>query len=113
MSDIELVIKIPEQIYVAIRKADVIISDQRNGKSLMGKALMSIILNAIANGTPLPKGHGRLKDVDKIKIVRAPDSMIDPNVEIALQAVQQYIDQLPTIIEADSGSNANTAGVEE
>lgn len=58
----QIVINIPEGLYVAIRKGDVIISDQRNGKSLMGKALMSIILNAIAKGTPLPKGHGDLKD---------------------------------------------------
>lgn len=101
MSDIELVIKIPEQIYVAIRKTDVIISDQRSGKSLMGKALMSILLNAVAKGLPLPKGHGRLIDAERIRIVRAPDSMIEPNVEIAMQAVRQYIDQLPTIIESE------------
>lgn len=101
MADIELVIKIPEEklgiiknkMYCGIYDPD--------------------LYKAIENGTPLPKGHGRLKDVDKIRIVRSPDSMIDSNVEIALQAVKQYINQLPTIIEADSGSNANIAGVEE
>ena len=39
----------------------------------------------------LPKGHGRLIDADKIRFVRSPDSMIESNVEIALQAVREYI----------------------
>ena len=49
----------------------------------------------------LPKGHGKLKDVDKIRIRRASNSMIEPNVEMAIQAVKQHIDQLPTIIKSD------------
>lgn len=50
----------------------------------------------------LPKGHGRLIDADKIRIIRcSPDSMIESNVEMAIQAVKQYIDQLPTIIESE------------
>jgi len=49
----------------------------------------------------LPKGHGKLKDVDKIRIRRASDSIIEPNVEMAIQAVKQYIDQLPTIVESE------------
>lgn len=49
----------------------------------------------------LPKGHGKLKDVDKIRIRRSPDSIIESNVEMAIQAVKQYIDQLPTIVESE------------
>lgn len=56
------------------------------------------IEEAIANGTPLPKGHGDLKDIDAINLyeedfydgadyVRAIDAIIDA----------------PTIIEADKG----------
>ena len=48
MADIELVIKIPEEAYVHLR----------NGGSI-GASLM--IENAIKNGTPLPKGHGRIE----------------------------------------------------
>ena len=89
MSDVELVIKIPEEKLSIIKN-----------KTYCG-IYDPDLYKAIENGIPLPKGHGRLKDVDKIRIVRAPDSMIEPNVEIALQAVREYINQLPTIIEAD------------
>ena len=44
MADIELVIKIPENYYL---------SNIQNG-SIASK----IILNAVSNGTPLPKGNG-------------------------------------------------------
>lgn len=45
MADVELVIKIPEE-------------DYKRG---------IVMASAIRNGTPLPKGHGRLGDLDKIK----------------------------------------------
>ena len=50
MSDIELVIKIPQDAYELMRK--------RND--------LTIAERVIANGKPLPKGHGKLKDIDKI-----------------------------------------------
>jgi hypothetical protein len=52
MADIELVIKIPEDYYEALRKTDLMISGQRSGKTLM-----SVIYGAVAKGTPLPKHH--------------------------------------------------------
>lgn len=56
MTDVELVIKIDENIYKACqRRVD-------NSKRMVNE-----IDIAIANGTPLPKGHGRLKDFDKIE----------------------------------------------
>ena len=63
MKDIELVIKIPEEMYEALRKTHMIISSgQRSGKTLM-----SVIYNAVSNGTPLPKGHGKLVDYEELK----------------------------------------------
>lgn len=53
MADVELVIKIPEEIYIYLR----------NGGNI-GASLL--IENAIKNGTPLPKGHGDLIDRNKI-----------------------------------------------
>lgn len=53
----QIVIDIPEAYYEALRKTDAMISGQRSGKTLM-----SVIYNAIANGIPLPKGHGDLID---------------------------------------------------
>lgn len=50
MNDIELVIKIPEEIYIE-KKEDYI------GDTLD---------KAITNGTPLPKGHGQLIDADRL-----------------------------------------------
>ena len=53
MSDVELVIKIPEELY---KKQ---LSSNWNGNIQ--------IHDAIINATPLPKGHGVLGDLDKIK----------------------------------------------
>ena len=57
MADIELVIKIPEEIYKHIMSMQFYIPGARNGKTLLEK-----ILKAIRTGTPLPKGHGDLID---------------------------------------------------
>lgn len=48
----------------------------------------------IANGTPLPKGHGRLIDEDRLYKV------FNRNVSGA-DAFKQLFDDAPTIIEAD------------
>lgn len=53
---------------------------------------------AIKNGTPLPKGHGRLIDADELKKHKYHDSNRFENaVSVA------YIDWADTIIEADKG----------
>ena len=57
MANIELVIKIPEEKY------DVIKSDLYN---TFPADMRAWGLEAIRNGTPLPKGHGELKDTDAI-----------------------------------------------
>ena len=44
---------------------------------------------AIANGKPLPKGHGRLKDVDDMEL--PPEELIS----------RMIVAEAPTIIEAD------------
>lgn len=48
----QLIIDIPEDYYKAIKEIPV---EQSTADMMI-----------IQNGTPLPKGHGRLKDVDKI-----------------------------------------------
>jgi len=55
MADIELVIKIPEEMYEASQIIDVKYEDT-----------VQIPLEVITNGTPLPKGHGTLIDSDKL-----------------------------------------------
>ena len=75
-----IVIDIPEKIYEASQILDVKHEDT-----------IQIPLEVIANGTPLPKGHGRLIDVDEI----AGDGSWD---------FADRLDETPTIIEADKES---------
>jgi len=56
MADIELLIKIPEETYNDIQSRD-----WKNGALIFCKEW-----KAIHNGTPLPKGHGRLIDADAV-----------------------------------------------
>lgn len=80
----QIVINIPEDTYRYFH----------NGGSI-GTSLM--IENAIKNGTPLPKGHGRLKDIDAI-IDTLDSSDRDIYVKECLE------EDTPTIIEADTES---------
>ena len=61
MADIELVIKIPEEIYKASQIIDVKYED-----------VIQIPLEVIKNGISLPKGHGRL--VDANELIKSMDS---------------------------------------
>jgi hypothetical protein len=95
----QIVIKIPEVYYEALRKTDRIVGGQRSGKTLM-----SVIYDAVAVGTPLPKGHGRLIDVnDLLDRVELEDT--DENREYNAGSIitLEDVDFIPTIIEADKG----------
>lgn len=90
MSDIELVIKIPKELYEAYK----------GRPPILGDAGMDMIAQSIANGTPLPKGHGRLGDLSKI-YDRLNDTQIEGTVEYkGLGEAKQIICDAPTIIEA-------------
>lgn len=80
MADIELVIKIPEEEYEYCKTWE----------------LMSHIAKAIVNGTPLPKGHGRLGDLDALQKEVSSWGMNDYEPSDFTDA----IDQADTIIEA-------------
>lgn len=63
-----------------------------------------LIENAIANGTPLPKGHGRLIDADalNIRMEQRMDEIGDDESIWESSTVATALDMLaPTIIEAD------------
>ena len=88
MTNIELIIKIPKEVYEHILKA----------KSVPDMLSIDIVntINAVKNGTLLSKGHGRLIDVDEIQFENAEfDTYGD--YSIAFDA----IDGAETIIEAD------------
>lgn len=63
---------------------------------------------AIANGTPLPKGHGKLVDISKIDEDRIesdnPIIYLTINGEYTEAISLDYLNNLPTIIEADKES---------
>lgn len=91
MADIELVIKIPEETYEYWKE----------------HKHEFVLAEATANGTPLPKGHGRLKDVDKLEL-----SCIHSNMECFgdcsrchdRMVILKDLEDAKTIIEADSNS---------
>ncbi len=55
------------------------------------------ITHAVANGVPLPKGHGRLIDANRL---RSMYSINRANFNTVV-GIQKWIDEAPTIIEAD------------
>lgn len=58
----------------------------------------TIIDKAVANGTPLPKGHGRLIDADELKPrYISPEAWYSPMWGFELVDIENA----PTIIEAD------------
>lgn len=84
MADIELVIKIPEETYEYWKehKYEYVLSE------------------AIANDIPLPKGHGALKDADKIEDI----TWQEPYYHDALNVLSEIRDKIRnqrTIIKAD------------
>ena len=89
MSKVKLMIEIDEAIYNEFMK--------ENDYELIYNGYW--VAKAIAKGTPLPKGHGRLGDLDLLeKIVRADTNYLcvgDKN-----EALFNIV-SLPTIVEAD------------
>lgn len=96
MADIELVIKIPEKIYKYVQ--------------LMGSVSMldtQQVANAIFDGVPFPKGHGRIMDVDKIlkKMEEREEKLKDDRSMWETAGVKTALDIFgETIIEADKES---------
>ena len=60
----------------------------------------SEIIHAIANGTPLPKGHGDL--IDRSEVIK---SLFD--YHNGKKTIGQCIEDVQTIIEVDKGSEDN------
>ena len=97
MADIELVIKIPKAEY------DLIVNDEACG--------LNVLTRAIAHGTPLPKGHGRLIDADALHHKmgewlkpQTPDESVMVALDDIAVSTMIEIEEAPTIIEADKGS---------
>ena len=95
----QVVVELPDEYYEALRNSShvyLMMGGRGNGKTLV-----STILVAVANGTPLPKGHGRLIDADAMKTIKNIQSA---NFN-AFELIRYWIDNQPTIIEADKAES--------
>ena len=94
MADIELVIKIPEEMYKWVCDVNKFSNDYGTAD----------FIDLIKNGTPLPKGHGRLVDADALekKMCDREEELGDDRALWESSAVSVALDMFaPTIIEAD------------
>lgn len=65
-----------------------------------GRASVTVMRNAIRNGSPLPKGHGALKDADEVmKVMERNCDMQDLYLPIHFK--QFALDEAQTIVPAD------------
>lgn len=97
MANIELVIKIAEEAYQGIVNAN-----KAHGQ--WGNDLLGILCAGIANGTQLPKGHGRLIDENKLLENLKESANHHANnsrEESLLYRDRVIVSEQPAIIEAD------------
>ena len=92
MADIELVIKIPENVYKNIQSLD-----WKN----IGR-WSSEELKAIHNGTQLPKGHGKLIDARAFSGEMFCEADLT-DAHTCYDSIQRLLEKEPTVIEADGG----------
>lgn len=86
----QIVIDIPDELKKAL--------DNNEEYRLYTESVGHIMLTAIKNGTPLPKYHGDLKDVNKIK--KEAIDMSQWGSDTAYGVWVEDIDSVPTIIPA-------------
>jgi len=97
METVEVLIRLPKDTFDAVGMLHKFIDDGHiiNGHHMKGSTF-GTMLKAIANGTVLPKGHGRLIDADELKKYKYHD---ENRYENAVAIAQ--VDWMPTILEAD------------
>lgn len=98
MADIELVIKIDEEDF-EIMKHNIAVNNP------LCPLCQEEMVSKVANGIPLPKGHGKLIDISKIDEDRIesdnPIIYLTINGQYTEAISLEYLNNLPTIIEAD------------
>lgn len=90
----EIVIKIPDSVYQIVN----------DGK--VDEFTSAYVVGAVCEGTPLPKGHGRLIDADALekKMCDREKELGDDRAMWESSAVSVALDMFaPTILEADKG----------
>ena len=97
----QIVIDIPDEVYKAY-KLDFSLSFLNSDQQSFARGCL---INGLLNGTPLPKGHGRLIDADEYKEhLYACETNGRPLHIMELDERLATVDDAPTIIEADGGN---------
>lgn len=97
METVEVVIKISKNTLDAVGMLQEFVDDGYiNGHHMKGN-IFGIMLKAIANGTVLPKGHGKLIEADSMKRIDA----IQRGDFNSIESIRAWIDIMPTVVEAD------------
>ena len=86
----EIIIKIDDERYKDI---------QRIAEVQLDRGRFQTAEQVIANGVPLPKGHGRLIDADKLEFEKCT---LETDSSISFYMIdKEDVDNAPTIIEAE------------
>lgn len=99
----ELVIKIPDKDYEYIKDVQLWVAGSRGG----GKTINQNVINAIKNGTPLPKGHGDLIDRNALITELETDyhnSLSESGAHLFVE-ITNYIDDAEAVIPTDKESD--------
>ena len=64
------------------------------GENTINLGVLLDLREAVRKGTPLPKGHGAIKDISQIEIPMCEDRTYEKWVQVAIYSA-------PTIVEAD------------
>lgn len=86
----KVIIDIPEDVYVARKYGDI------------SPWITGTILDAVEQGTPLPKGHGRLIDADKLCQTPIDSTDLPCGKCLMVYDVDEIADA-PTVVDADKG----------
>ncbi len=97
MADIELVVKIPEIEYEHLTNKENFYSLTKSKQEW----LINKTLDRVVDGTPLPKGHGRIGDLDALREEVSSWGMNDYEPSDFIDV----IDQADTIIDADKAES--------
>lgn len=103
----EIAIKIPDKIYKFVQNASFVENESTLFKQTSAERQKTLflfdILDAIKDGTPLPKQHGRLIDADYMikQLLSLPKDELSTEDAWAMKV----LGLAPTIIEADKLSN--------
>jgi len=89
----QIVIEIPEEDYNFVKKQ-------------VADGIFNPLKVCIANGIPLPKGHGRLIDGDRFDVISYQHTSDD--FDNGVMWLAEQIDDAPTIIEADKAESEGT-----